>query len=203
MGIKTKNCEEFTYLREFPGRTPMMHLPENDASNERVLAAAAFPALGVAFTLTRQYIVPTTLLFSEATSTSVSVLRVVGYNQFGERVTEDITLTGAAGVAEALSVNCYLYVESVTYITLTSGTVGASLTIGQKLNHASLRVSLGLPMKLKTTTDIVAVTLLDAAADIVAPTISLVGYKLEIPSIAGTIGNTVLLHLAKSAWLAY
>jgi len=197
MGIKTKNCEEYSVLRGMFGRHLSLPMPITDDNN--VVASASPPAVGAAHTLAQDHLIPSTLIFSMGSSTGSVTYEIIGRNQFGEAVTESITLTGSASVDAETTVNAFSKITSIT-VTAKSGSPGAMI-VGQDFNHATVRMSIGLPYK-GIAGDVESARPYNLAFN-ASPTVDATYHTLEIGQISNTVPSFCHVFLAEEAWLKH
>lgn len=184
MGIKTKNCEENFLLREMFGRQAVLYSP----ADGQALLDDEFPvdgsAVGTAITLTTSpFYLPgygSCIAFVDGGVTldasSSATFRIVGFNQFGEAVAEDVTITNAVA---AQSLHAYRRVTSITLTAKTGIGAGGTCDIGIPLYANSKKI--GLPFKLKAAADIVALVS-NTGLVTLNPTVSAVYHTITMPT---------------------
>lgn len=211
MGIRTKNCEEYTLLREAFGRTFLMTCPP-DAMDQVI--DDEFPVdasvVGTAVTLTTSpFYLPgwgMTVGFTDGVVTldgsSSATFRITGTNQFGEPVIEDVTITNAAFVQ---SLNAFRKITSIVLTAKTGVGAGGTCDIGY-VDIANGR-RLGLPFKVRTAGDIAAVHgAVAASVPVLNPVVSTIYHTITLPTanfVTATITSTFSVVMADQANLKY
>lgn len=207
MGVKTKTCEEHTYLREMFGRSPILFC----SADGQGFIDDEFPvdasAVGTAITLTASpfYLVGSgaCIAFKDGSVTldgaSSATFRIVGFNQFNEPVTEDVTITNAVA---AQSLNAFRKITSITLTAKSGIGAGGTCDIGLTLLADGRRV--GLPFKLKGASDIAALVS-NTGVNTPNPTVSLTYHTITLPTSGfnAGIGLPFTIVLADHAQLKY
>lgn len=207
MGIKTKSCEEHTLLREMFCRSVVLFSPADGQG----LTDDEFPvdasAVGTAITLTAS---PTyapgwgcCVAFKDGAvtlgGTSSATFRIVGFNQFNEPVTEDVTITNPVA---AQSLNAFRRINSIKLTAKAGIGAGGTCDIGWPLYADSKRIA--LPFKLKASADIAALVS-NTGVTTLNPTVSTTYHTIQMPTSGfnAGIGLPWTLVLADGAHLKY
>ena len=148
MGIRTKSFSEKAYLRNRPFSGYDFWLPADDVDYVLTTANGDLDAavVGTAFTLSGVDVPGVSLFFdqTDAAGTTLSTtFRIVGRNQFGDVVREDVSLS-SDGTAQTL--NAYSFVTSITPTLLTAAAASDTLAVGI-VQDGTAKIKIGLPMK--------------------------------------------------------
>lgn len=162
-----------------PGFAPFLFVapPSSIAYFFAAVAENALPAAGSYLTLLKKYVPcsPCSILFRNATAASTAVFRVVGINQFGEQVTELVTL---AASSYYYTLWAYKKVLSIQVVSRGSDATAANISVGvDVVIGATLKPRYALPWRPRNTNirtlsdsnngEIVAVLALNSAASVI------------------------------------